>query len=528
MSAEEQDAEIRIEYTDEEIAEHTEGGGKKKKKKGSKYFTVQEEEYIPNTSNKLDIKEEEDNNNINENVTSIQNKHHSDNNNNVKIELEEVDLSKQNNDNNKPKESSSPTNGQGISFKDNIETQHWQTDFKQFPVVDPNAIETKKKKVIKFYEKQNEMVDEFVNLFQSKIQKTASRLSLNEEESPKVENIGRDETITEGMRKLEYWCLHLSFWANVFLFSLKISASVLSLSLSVITSTIDSALDLLSGLILYITSLIRRKKNDIYKYPLGKARLEPLGFIIFATCMSTASLQIIKEGVVQIVSGLITGSPYLEERDAFNIDFQSDEMVEWLFGIKIAVYVKTLFFYYGIFVLLTTIIVKASLYLLCRKAMFSDSVQAYAFDHRNDVLSNILLIASLFISQWLWWFDAYGSTVLSIYIIQGWVEESSEHVSNLVGRAADAEFVQKLTFIAMNHSEEIEKIETVAAWYSGSNIVVEMHIVLPHDMALKQAHDIGETLQLKIESLPDIERCYVHLDYDTEHSKYDEHMPHVE
>ena len=40
---------------------------------------------------------------------------------------------------------------------------------------------------------------------------------------------------------------------------------------------------------------------------------------------------------------------------------------------------------------------------------------------------------------------------------------------------------------------------------------------------LKEAHDIGESLQMKIEQLDDVERAFVHLDYETEHGPNMEH-----
>ena len=42
-------------------------------------------------------------------------------------------------------------------------------------------------------------------------------------------------------------------------------------------------------------------------------------------------------------------------------------------------------------------------------------------------------------------------------------------------------------------------------------------------MDLKQAHDIGESLQQKIEKFPDVERAFVHVDYNFEHIPSDEH-----
>ena len=47
-------------------------------------------------------------------------------------------------------------------------------------------------------------------------------------------------------------------------------------------------------------------------------------------------------------------------------------------------------------------------------------------------------------------------------------------------------------------------------------------IGLPGDMPLHQAHDIGHHLQQQLESIPEIERAFVHIDYEFEHAA-DEH-----
>ena len=413
-----------------------------------------------------------------------------------------------------------------------IETKEWQVDFKKFPIVDHTQVQTakkyRKKKVSKFYEKQNEEIEGYAELYTNTVTKEFLK---DDEESPESDSgllKQEDQRVVDQAiadqkaQRYETFCIQASFWANVFLLILKVTASFMSLSLSVITSTIDSVLDMVSGLILFYTNMLKKRKNDIYKYPVGKERLEPLGFIIFATCMSTASFQIIKEGVVEIVTGLVTGDVYLPENNQNIIEmFSKPELMhgdmDWMLGIKIPALCKVIFYMYGLGVLFTAIFLKAILYLLCIRAKDSPSCQAYAFDHRNDVLSNTFLIFSLFISNWAWWFDPFGATLLSLYIIYGWIGESAEHVTKLVGLTAESEFIKKLTFIAVNQSEKIMKVETVQAWYSGTNIIAEIHVVLPPDMSLREAHNIGEDLQLKIESVPEVERCFVHLDFNDTH-----------
>ncbi|KAB5538563.1 hypothetical protein DKX38_016096 [Salix brachista] len=80
---------------------------------------------------------------------------------------------------------------------------------------------------------------------------------------------------------------------------------------------------------------------------------------------------------------------------------------------------------------------------------------------------------------------------------------------------APPEYSAKLSYLICNHHREIKRIETVRAYTFGCHYFVEVHIALPQDMSLDQAHDIGETLEEKLEQLPGVERAFVHVDFDT-------------
>lgn len=92
-----------------------------------------------------------------------------------------------------------------------------------------------------------------------------------------------------------------------------------------------------------------------------------------------------------------------------------------------------------------------------------------------------------------------------------------ENVRTLIGKTAPAEYLTKLTYLVWNHSEEIRHIDTVRAYTFGTHYFVEVDIVLPSEMPLNQAHDIGESLQEKLEQLPEVERAFVHLDFEYMH-----------
>lgn len=70
---------------------------------------------------------------------------------------------------------------------------------------------------------------------------------------------------------------------------MQIYATVRSGSIAIAASTLDSLLDLMAGGILWFTHLSMKNIN-IYKYPIGKLRVQPVGIIIFAAVMATLGM----------------------------------------------------------------------------------------------------------------------------------------------------------------------------------------------------------------------------------------------
>ncbi|GFZ14871.1 cation efflux family protein [Actinidia rufa] len=148
-----------------------------------------------------------------------------------------------------------------------------------------------------------------------------------------------------------------------------------------------------------------------------------------------------------------------------------------------------------------------------------ESVRTLAYDdHFFDVITNSIgLIAALLANYFSDWMDPVGAIILALYTIRTWSLTVLENVNSLVGRSAAPEYLQKLTYLCWNHHKAIRHIDTVRAYTFGSHYFVEVDIVLPAGMPLREAHDIGEHLQEKLELLPEIERAFVHLDYEYTH-----------
>lgn len=64
----------------------------------------------------------------------------------------------------------------------------------------------------------------------------------------------------------------------------KVAVVLLSNSMSLIASTVDSAMDFLSTVIIFGTNRVIEHKSwkSDYAYPVGKRRMEPTGVLVFS------------------------------------------------------------------------------------------------------------------------------------------------------------------------------------------------------------------------------------------------------
>ena len=65
----------------------------------------------------------------------------------------------------------------------------------------------------------------------------------------------------------------------------------------------------------------------------------------------------------------------------------------------------------------------------------------------------------------------------------------------------------------MRFAKTITKIQGLQAYHAGDKLNVEVDIVLDGNMHLRDSHDLGESLQYVLESVPFVERAFVHEDY---------------
>ncbi|KAF9186776.1 hypothetical protein BGZ51_000852 [Haplosporangium sp. Z 767] len=319
------------------------------------------------------------------------------------------------------------------------------------------------KKVKAFYREQNELITELLD--------------------PPENREGASEMEEKNLLKLKI-AIYGSMGVNVFLFMLQLYAAISSSSLALFATMADSFMDLLSGVILLYAARASTKSNW-FKYPSGKSRMETAGTIVFASLMATVSLQLIIESVRTL----------MEHNEKPPIP---GTLAIAFVGVALAS--------------------KFCLFLYCKAISKYNTANILAMDHRNDLLVNGLGLAASLLSRYSWWLDPAGAILVSLIILRSWVWTAYEQVQLIVGKSADPTFLKKLTYIALTHHRKILQVDTCTAYHAGNNLFVEVDVVMAPDTPLIESHDISESLQIKLEALPNVERAFVHVDYETSHA----------
>lgn len=118
---------------------------------------------------------------------------------------------------------------------------------------------------------------------------------------PKPEIPWIEDDVVESDAPIVTLAIYVNFAANVILLAGKIAVVATVPSVSVLASLVDALLDFLSTVIVWFTTWLIRKQ-DQYRYPVGRRRLEPLGVLVFSVIMVTSFVQVAIEAIQRLLS----------------------------------------------------------------------------------------------------------------------------------------------------------------------------------------------------------------------------------
>jgi len=309
-----------------------------------------------------------------------------------------------------------------------------------------------------------------------------SPISIHGSEGPKPNLPWLEDAELDSDSPIVTLAIWVNFIANGVLLAGKLVVVFSVPSMSVLASLVDAVLDFLSTAIVWTTTrLISASQSDQHSYPVGRKRLEPVGVLVFSIIMITSFCQVALESIQRLAN--------------------PDKKVLQL-GVP------------AISIMLGTVVIKFAVWLWCRLVRNS-SVRALAEDAKTDIVFNIgsILFPIVGFYGHIWYLDATGGLLLSLFVVLQWSQTSAHHVRNLTGFSAQPDERNLLLYLTMRFATAIRRIQNLRAYHAGDKLFVEVDIVLDANMPLKDTHDLSEVLTYFLESVPIVDRAFVHVDY---------------
>jgi len=250
---------------------------------------------------------------------------------------------------------------------------------------------------------------------------------------------------------------------------LKLTVGVLSGSIAVLASAIDSLLDLTVSLFNYF-ALHNSDKDPDEQFHFGRSKLEPLAAVVEGTIISFSALFILYEAISKIVH-------------PENMQFMNE----------------------SIFVMIASLIITGFLVIFLSyvaKKTNNMVIRADSLHYKTDLFSNGAVLLALvlihYTSQQL--IDPILGVGIAIYMIYSAIPIVKEGVLMLLDVSLPTEELEKI--------EEIIKEEKIITAYhnlrtreSGSHIFISFHLVFNVSISLYDAHLVADKVEAKIVAL---------------------------
>ncbi len=270
------------------------------------------------------------------------------------------------------------------------------------------------------------------------------------------------------MRRASYASLAVA----ITLISIKIVAFYMTGSVALLSSLIDSTLDLAASIINYLAIRQALVPAD-REHRFGHGKAEPLAGLAQAAFIGGSSLFLIFEAIDRLVNPVTLHHG----------------------TVGIIVMVISLF--------LTGLLVSYQRFVIRRSG--SLAVKADAFHYVTDIGMNLGVIAALILSYNLGWImaDPLIALGIAVYIIYAAWTIASRSFDQLMDRELPDRERRRIEAIARQNTDIID-VYGLRTRASGRDIFIEMHLNMDGGLSLYRAHEIAGDVQRRLrEAYPD-------------------------
>jgi len=276
-----------------------------------------------------------------------------------------------------------------------------------------------------------------------------------------------------------YRPIWVSIIGNVLLAVVKLVVGFLYSSIALISDGVHSLSDVITSVAGYFGIKVASKPPD-KDHPFGHSRFEPLVAFLIGEALLLVAYEIGRDSLMRLLHG------------------ESIEVNGIMLGVTLlSILAKEAMFRYSVYI---------------GRKLNSQILIADAYHHRSDVLSSVAVLIGLVLQRFGFSRgDALAGLVVAVFLVKVSFEIILENVGYLTGKAPSFEICEEIKRRAMS-VPNVLGIHDLRAHYVGSRLHVELHVEVPPDLSLKEAHDVSEEVKRKIEEIPEVDRVFVHVD----------------
>lgn len=262
------------------------------------------------------------------------------------------------------------------------------------------------------------------------------------------------------------WATYASVAVAIVLIIIKIMAYLLTGSVAILSSLIDSFLDFLaSGINLFAVRHSLVPADHDHRYGHGKA--EAIA------------------GLAQ--SAFIVGSALFLIFEAINRFSHQQVLENGMVGIGVML----------ITIALTGLLVKFQRYVV--KKTGSIAITADSLHYAGDLLLNLSVIVALILSIYLDWqiADPIFALMIALYILRSAWMIGKQSLAQLMDQELPDEVREEIKAIALQHPEVLN-LHELRTRSSGRQYFFQLHLEMDGELKLKEAHQIANAVEIEI------------------------------
>jgi cation diffusion facilitator family transporter len=254
---------------------------------------------------------------------------------------------------------------------------------------------------------------------------------------------------------------YLSIAINLFLFIIKLILGSISNSISIISDAFHTLTDTITSILVVFSFKISAKPSDP-EHPFGHGRVEQITAIVMATLLGVTAFELLKTSIDRLFT---------------------PSKIEASFTIAA--------------IMFATVLIKEGLAHYTKKyaeELKSDTLSADAWHHRSDAISTLIVIASIIIARFgYFFFDTIAGILIALYILYTAYIIVKKPIDHILGTPTPTDITLKIKNIGAS-IEQVLNLHDIIYHDYGAIKLVSLHIEVDENMPLNQAHQVAENV----------------------------------